>query len=433
MRTALAHALQAACRAAAASLLALCTLVLGLPSAHAEAPVKLRLFGGGANQRPDLVRKLLDEYQRQRPGVTIEIETGGATSDLQRQYLSTVLNARDPSIDIYLIDIVNPAQYLGAGWLEPLNAYLGEPATVLAAQLPVYGQSNVVNGRLAALPGYADAMFLYYRKDLLQRHGLAEPRTWDELAVAARRIQQAEGNPQLQGLSLQGAPIEGTVCTFLLPYWSQGKALQDPQGRLTLDKPAAVKGLRQWLSMVDAGVVKRNVAEVRTGDTVNEFKAGQVIFAVNWSWAWDRFARDADSRVKGKVGVMALPAMSDGQAVTCVGGWQWAVSAFSRQKAEAARVVRYLSSVDSSRFLAIHGALLPTYQPLYTDAAVVQAVPWFADVASVMTTGRSRPLSPDYAQVSDAIRNTTSAVLARTKTPEQGVAQIHSRLARVLR
>ena len=61
MRTALAHALQAACRAAAASLLALCTLVLGLPSAHAEAPVKLRLFGGGANQRPDLVRKLLDE------------------------------------------------------------------------------------------------------------------------------------------------------------------------------------------------------------------------------------------------------------------------------------------------------------------------------------------------------------------------------------
>lgn len=234
-------------------------------------------------------------------------------------------------------------------------------------------------------------------------------------------------------MSLQGAPIEGTVCTFLLPYWSQGKSLQDAQGRLTLDRPAAVKGLRQWLSMVDAGVIKRNVAEVRTGDTVNEFKAGQAIFAVNWSWAWDRFGRDADSRVKGKVGVMPLPAMADGQAVTCVGGWQWAVSAFSRHKSEAARVVQYLSGLDASRFLAIHGALLPTYQPLYQDPDVLRAVPWFAEVGSVMTAGRSRPISPDYAQVSDAIRNTTSAVLARTKTPEEGVAQIQSRLARVLR
>lgn len=414
-------------------LLVVGALACAAPMAQAQSPIKLRLFAGGANQRPDLVRKLLDEYQKQRPQVRIEIETGGSTSDLQRQYLSTVLNARDPSIDIYLIDIVNPAQYLGAGWLEPLNAHLGEPATVLAAQLPVYGQSNVVNGQLAALPGYADAMFLYYRKDLLARHGLPEPRTWDELASTARRIQQAEGQPQLQGLSLQGAPIEGTVCTFLLPYWSQGKSLQDAQGRLTLDRPAAVKGLRQWLSMVDAGVIKRNVAEVRTGDTVNEFKAGQAIFAVNWSWAWDRFGRDADSRVRGKVGVMPLPAMADGQAVTCVGGWQWAVSAFSRHKSEAARVVQYLSGLDASRFLAIHGALLPTYQPLYQDPDVLRAVPWFAEVGSVMTAGRSRPISPDYAQVSDAIRNTTSAVLARTKTPEEGVAQIQSRLARVLR
>ena len=419
-------------RRTSAGLLMLFALFSVVPLAHAEATIKLRLFAGGANQRPDLVRKLLDEYQSRRPHVRIEIETGGSTSDLQRQYLSTILNARDPSIDIYLIDIVNPAQYLGAGWLEPLNAYLGEPATVLAAQLPVYAQSNVVNGQLAALPGYADALFLYYRKDLLARHGLPEPRTWDELAATARRIQQAEGKPQLQGLSLQGAPIEGTVCTFLLPYWSQGKSLQDAQG-LTLDRTAAVKGLRQWLAMVDAGVVKRNVAEVRTGDTVNEFKAGQAIFAVNWSWAWDRFGRDADSRVKGKVGVMSLPAMADGQAVTCVGGWQWAVSAFSRHKAEAARVVQHLSSLDSSRFLAVHGALLPTYQPLYADLDVLRAVPWFADVGSVMNAGRNRPISPDYAQVSDAIRNTTSAVLARTKTPEEGVAQIQSRLARVLR
>jgi len=416
-----------------ASALMLCSaMLLALPQ-PAEAQTRLRVFSGGQNQRPDLMRKLFDQYQKANPGLSIDIETGGATSELQRQYLSTVLNAKDPSIDIYLIDIVNPAQYYGAGWLEPLNAYMGEPAVALKPYLPVYATSNVVDGKLAAMPAFADAMFMYYRKDLLAKHKIAEPRTWDELSAAAKKIQSAEGNPNLQGLSIQGAPIEGAVCTFLLPYWSQGKELQDAAGKLTLDRGAAAKGLQQWLGMVDAGVIKKNVAEVKTPDTVNEFKAGQVVFAINWSWAWDRFSDDADSRVKGNVGVMPLPAMAGGKSATCVGGWQWAVSAFSRHKAEAAKLVRYMSAEPASKFLAVEGALLPTSQSVYTDADVLKAAPWFKDAAGVVVAGRSRPLSRDYGQVSDVIRTTTSAVLARTKTPDEGVAEIGTRLSRVMR
>ena len=403
---------------------------------EALAQTKLRVFSGGQNQRPDLMRKLFDQYQKANPGVSIDIETGGSTSELQRQYLSTVLNAKDPAIDVYLIDIVNPAQYFGAGWLEPLNAHLGEPAMVLKPLLPVYASSNVINGKLVAVPAFADAMFMYYRRDLLEKHKIAEPKTWDELTAASRTIQVAEsraGNPNLQGLSIQGAPIEGAVCTFLLPYWSQGKDLNDAAGKLTLDRPAAVKGLQQWLAMVDAGVIKKNVAEVKTPDTVNEFKAGQAVFAINWSWAWDRFADDADSKVKGKVGVMPLPAMAGGKSATCVGGWQWAVSAFSKHKAEAAKLVKFMGDREASKFLAVEGALLPTSAALYTDPDVVKAVPWFKDAAAVVVAGRSRPLSRDYGQVSDVIRTTTSAVLARTKTPEEGVAEIGSRLARVMR
>ena len=410
-------------------------LVAGLAStsiAHAQQTT-LRVFSGGANQRPDLMRKLFDQYQARNPNVKVEIETGGATSELQRQYLSTVLNAKDPAIDIYLIDIVNPAQYYGAGWLEPLDAYLGKPADVLKPYLPVYATSNVVDGKIAAMPAFADAMFMYYRKDLLEKHGVAEPKTWDELSAAAAKIQKAEGNANLQGLSIQGAPIEGAVCTFLLPYWGQGKDFNDANGKLTLDKAAATKGLSQWLAMVDAGVIKKNVAEVKTPDTVNEFKAGQVVFAINWGFAWDRFKDDQDSKVQGKVGVIPLPAMAGGRSATCVGGWQWAVSAFSKNKAAAAALVKHLASPDSSKFLSVEGSLLATYQSVYTDADVLKNVPWFKDAANVVIAGKSRPMSKDYGQVSDVIRTTTSAVLARTKTPAEGVAEIESRLARVMR
>ena len=414
------------------SLIALAVGATLTVSAYAQQ-TSLRVFSGGQNQRPDLMRKLFDEYQKANPNVKIDIETGGATSELQRQYLSTVLNAKDSAIDIYLIDIVNPAQYFSAGWLEPLDAYVGNAATAMKPYLPVYAQSNVVNGKVAAMPAFADAMFMYYRKDLLDKYGIKEPKTWDELAVAAKKIQDGEKNPNLQGLSIQGAPIEGAVCTFLLPYWSQGKAFNDAAGKMTLDKDAATKGMDMWLKLVDQGVMKKNIAEVTTPATVNEFKAGQVAFAINWGFAWDRFKDDADSQVKGKVGVMPLPSMAGGKSATCVGGWQWAVSAFSKSKAESAKLVQFLASTNSSKFLASEGSLLPTIQSVYTDADVVRQVPWFKDAANVVTAGQARPISAQDGQVSDAIRTTTSAILARTKTPAEGVSEIEGRLSRVMR
>lgn len=392
----------------------------------------LRVFSGGQNQRPDLMRKLFDEYQKTHPGVKIDIETGGATSELQRQYLSTVLNAKDSAIDIYLIDIVNPSQYLNAGWLEPLDSYVGG-ANALKPYLPVYSQANMVNGKVAAMPAFADAMFMYYRKDLLEKYKIAEPKTWDELAAASRKIMDGEKDPNLQGLSIQGAPIEGAVCTFLLPYWSAGKDFNDANGKMTLDKDQATKGMDMWLKLVDQGVMKKNIAEVKTPDTVNEFKAGQVAFAINWGFAWDVFKDAADSKVKGKVGVMPLPSVAGGKSATCVGGWQWAVSAFSKSKSEAAKLVQYMSSPQSSKFLAVEGSLMPTIQSVYTDADVVKSVPWFKDAAGVVIAGKARPISPRYGEVSDVIRTTTSAILARTKTPAEGVAEIDSKLTRVMR
>ena len=412
-----------------AAALCVSAALLSLP---AWADTKLRVFSGGQNQRPDLMRKLFDKYQEQNPGVTIDIETGGATSELQRQYLSTVLNAKDTAIDIYMIDIVNPAQYFNAGWLEPLDSYVGG-APALQPYLPVYSQANLVNGKVAAMPAFADAMFMYYRKDLLDKYGIKEPKTWDELVASAKKVLDAENNPNLQGLSIQGAPIEGAVCTFLLPYWSLGHQFNDAAGKLTLDKDSAVKGLEMWLKMVDSGVMKKNIAEVTTPITVNEFKAGQVVFAINWGFAWDVFKDAPDSQVKGKVGVMPLPAMAGGKSATCVGGWQWAVSAFSKNKQAAADLVKYMSTSQASTFLAVEGSLLPVYQSVYTDRAVLEKAPWFKDAANVIIAGQARPISSQYGQVSDVVRTNTNAALARTKSPAEAVSDIENRLSRVMR
>lgn len=407
-------------------------LIASLIIPVANAQTTLRVFAGGQQQRPDLTRKMFDEYEKRNPGVKITLESGGATSELQRQYLSTVLGAKDATLDVFILDIINPAQYHAAGWIEPLDQYLGvkDAKSYMSQYLPAYATADVIDNKIVALPNFADSMFLYYRKDLLDKYGVKAPVTWDELASSAQKIQQGEKSANLQGLSFQGAPIEGAVCTFLLPYWSQGK---DFQKGTKLDKPAAVSGLNMWLGMVDKGVAKKNIAEVKTGDTVNEFMAGDVVFAINWGYAWDLFQQDPNSKVKEKVGVAKLPAMTGGQSATCIGGWQWAVSAFSKNKAEAAKLVRFMSSPEVSKFLAINGSLLPVFANTYADKDVLARNPWYDLALPVVQSARSRPVSSRYAEVSDVVRTQTSAALARVTKPEATVDEIDSRLQRVLR
>jgi multiple sugar transport system substrate-binding protein len=172
---------------------------------------------------------------------------------------------------------------------------------------------------------------------------------------------------------------------------------------------------------------------VKTGDTVNEFMAGDVVFAINWGYAWDLFQQDPNSKVKGSVGVAKLPAMAGGQSATCIGGWQWSVSAFSKNKAEAAKLVRFLSSPEVSKYLAINGSLLPVYANVYADADVLKRNPWYDLALPVVQSARSRPVSPRYAEVSDVVRTQTSAALARVAKPEATVDEIDNRLQRVLR
>lgn len=312
--------------------LLLLSVALATGPASAETQLKVYLSSQG---QPAVWRKALDQFEARNPGIKVMIELGGATSDLQAQYLNTVMSAKDPSLDVLILDVIRPAQFAAAGWLSPF------PEKDLQAYLRPYAEANTVAGKVVALPAFADAMFLYYRKDLLDKYDIPPPKTWEELAVAAQKITDGEHNPNLQGLSFQGKAIEGAVCTFLLPYWSQGKTIVE-NGKLAFDRDAAIKALALWKGFVDKGVAKRSIAEVATDDTRKEFQAGNVVFAVNWGYAWALFQGEG-SAVVGKVGVSRLPAVAGGQQSTCLGGWEWGVSAYSKHQDEAKKLAEYLS------------------------------------------------------------------------------------------
>jgi multiple sugar transport system substrate-binding protein len=409
---------------------ALATAAFATP---AEAQTTLRIFTGG-QQRPDVMKQIVDAYAAKTPGVKVEVEVGGATSEQQQQYLNTVLASKDATLDVILIDVIRPAQWKAAQWAEPLDKYLGsEKDAIMARYLPAYREANIVDGTVVALPYFADAQFLYYRKDLLEKHGVKPPTTWAELKQAAATVIEKEGNPNLSGFQTAGAPIEGTVCTYLVPTWGAGGALTDASGRLTLNSDAAKKAFELWGDLKAAKVMPANIAEIVTDRIRQNMQAGNLLFGMTWGYVWNRLENDADSQVKGKIGVVPLPGFTADKAATCIGGWQLAVSAFSKNKEEAAKLVKYLSSPEVAKQQAILASHLPVFPEIYTDADVLKANPWFSAALPVVQTARSRPVSPRYNEVSEIIRTNMNAYLAGTKPADAALQDMAARLSTIIK
>lgn len=404
------------------------TVAFLLVGTLALAQTQLTVFIGG-QQRPDVIGPMLEQFNTENPDIVARYEVGGATSDVQQQYLNTVLTSRSGDIDIFLIDVVRPAQYAASGWAEPLNQFFESEAAMMAYLedfLPGPIEANLIDGTLYALPAFTDAQFLYYRADLLEAYGFEPPTTWDELKMQALTIQEQEGDPNLQGFNYQGFAGEGTICTFLQALWSAGGNWTDESGAITLQTDEARRVMQWYADTMDSGITVANIAEMSTDLSRQQFQAGNVVFMLNWGYAWAHFQGSSDrpTEVAGVVGVAPLPAFEGFDSATCIGGWQWAINPFSANKDAAWRVLEYLASPASGRTLAVQASNVPARESLYANPAVLETAPHFAAFYDVIVNARSRPVTPFYNDVSEAIRFPMNAFFALDLTIDEALEEM---------
>lgn len=405
---------------------ALVVLALGA-FALAQAPVVVFI---GSRQNQELLEEIVAPFE-ESSGIDVQFEEGGNTAEVQRQYLNTVLQSQSDDIDIFLIDVTEPSRYAAAGWAEPLNEYFDSEQAMmdyLDAFLPGPVQANLIDGTLYALPSYTDAQFLYYRTDLLETYGFDPPLTWDEMVSQSITILKGENDDSLQGFNYQGAAIEGANCTFLEPLWTAGGDWQNENGDITVDSYEGRRALDFLLSTMNIGVTKDNIAETATDDSRTEFQAGDVVFMLNWGYAWARAQGDEDSQVVGNVGVAPLPAFAGHESATCIGGWQWTINAFSSNKEAAFETMRFLTSEDVQRVLAAQDSRIPARTSLYSDPVVLESVPHYGQFYDVIVNARPRPVTPYYAEVSELVRTTVNAVLARSVSIDQALRDMQTGL-----
>ena len=242
-----------------------------------------------------------------------------------------------------------------------------------ARQLTI--QNNTIHGKLVSVPMFTDAGLLYYRTDLLQKYGFqGPPKTWEELASMAKKIQDGEraaGKKDFQGFVFEGKASESVTCNAVEWIYSfNGGTVIDPNKKVTINNPNAAKALdtaRSWVGTISpTGVTTYGEEEAR-----NLWQAGNAAFMRNWPYAYP-LSQDPKSPISGKFDVAVLPkGGDDGKNAACLGGWQLMVSAYSKAPDAGADLVRYLCSPEIQKKRAIDLGQLPTLPALYNDADVL--------------------------------------------------------------
>lgn len=411
--------------------LALCgALIMAWP---AQAQVTLAVSCGSVGIEAQLCRQGAEAWARESGNQVAMISTPAGATERLALY-QQLLAARSPDIDVLQIDVVWPG--ILAAHLTDLSGRLS--AEDRGAQFPAMIANNTVDGHLVALPWFTAAGILYYRRDLLEKHGAAVPSTWAELTETAHRITEAEraaGNSRMWGFVFQARAYEGLTVNALEWVNSHGGGtIVDPEGRITIDNPRAAAALTQAAGWIDT-IAPPGVLNYAEEETRAVFQPGNAVFMRNWPYAWP-LLNAGDSPVRDRVGVAVLPQGSgpDGRHSATLGGEQLAVSRYSRHPEEAASLVAYLTSRAEQKRRAIVGGLSPTYRDLYEDAEVLAANPFLRDLRDTFENAVARPSAATgtrYNQVSAEFRNAVHTVLSRRSEAAPALHRLAARLQRL--
>ena len=368
-------------------------------------------------------------------GHTVEIFTQPNSSTDTLALLRQLFAARSPDLDVVNLDVVWPG--IVARHLVDLRPYTRGAER---EHYPALIANDTVDGRLVALPGFTDAGLLYYRRDLLARHGIAPPETWAAMAAAAQTIVAAEraaGNTGLLGYVFQGKAYEGLTCNALEWIASYGGgSIVDAGGRITVDNPAAAQALRTAAGWVGT-IAPLGVLNYAEEDARGVFQSGRAVFMRNWPYAWS-LAQAADSPVRGRVGVAPLPRgeAPGGRHTATLGGWHYGVSRYSRHPDVAADLVLYLTSRAVQKERAIAASFNPTRPDLYRDPEVLAANPHLAPLAEVLADALPRPSAvtrDTYPEVSQLFRDAVHEVLSGRRDAADALQRLQARLERARR
>jgi len=411
-------------------LLALVLLLSISGSLSAQKAVKLVIAGRDGDYGNGM-QAAADAYTALHPEVTFEILKLSGDDIYQKTVID--LKTGTGTYDVILIDDPKALQFQKAGWLSDLDAVYKKAGKAVDADfipnlLDLCRLPAARSGKLYSLPFIGNVSLFAYRSDLFAKYGLKEPKTWDDVLAAAKKIQGGEGEA-VSGVVFRGVKGNPIVTAFLPVFWAFGGEIFDAGGKPAIDSPEGVKALKFFLELAKyapKGTPMNNTAQVR--DTL--LAGGAAIAPEVWP-AWPGSLDDpAKSKVVGNVRVMPHPSEAKASA-PMLGIWHVAVPAASKNKDAAYQFLFFLTSKETQKLMAMKAGLPPSRASVYDDAELLKLRPWYPAVRSALLAGKARPRTQVWSEIENILGGSLQEALIGDKTPEQALGEANAAIAQV--
>lgn len=381
------------------------------------------LSGTGAN---DARNVLINAFQKQYPNIHVNLVSAPTDTDTYRATVATQISGGATTPDVYMGDVIWPAQFGAHQLAVPLSKYL--PSSYWTRFAPGLVTGASYKGAIYGSPLFEDQGFLYYRKDLLTKYHMAVPTTWEQLETEAKTL--ASNGSVKYGFVWQGDSYEGLTCNFM-EYLADagGSPTNATYTTATLNSPAAIKAVTFMRSLITSGASPAAVTTFQEPQAMNTFGGGNAAFLRNWDYAYVA-AQTASSGGKLKanqIGVAPLPTFAgqSGTGYSNIGGWNLYINPHSKALGADLTFIQWMSGTAAQDILSKQYGFISTVEAVRSSPAVVASNANFAVVPTTKLVPRPAG-TPDYPALSTAIYSNLNGALAGSASPAAAAAAMQS-------
>ncbi len=392
------------------------------------------------------MQKLSPDFERSHPDIHLRWVV--LEENVLRQRVTTDIATQGGQFDILTIGNYEVPIWAKQKWLAPFDNL---PAAFDVDDIlkPVRDGLSY-EGKIYALPFYAESVMTLYRTDLFKKAGLTMPEapTYEQIRQFADKITDKPNG--VYGICLRGKPGWGeNMAYFSTLVTANGGQWFDTKWNTTIDTPEWKSALAYYTGILNA--------DGPPGASSNGFNENLTLFAAGHCGMWIDATSAAgtvydkkQSQVADQVGFAALPTGSFTGGPTWLWSWNLAIPASSKQAEAARQFINWATSKEYVQLVAKTdgwvnippGTRASSYTPEYKQVAP------FADfvVAAINNsnpngqTKNPRPYTgaqfvgiPEFQGIGTQTGQTIAGALAGSTTVDQALAATQSATARSIR
>lgn len=351
--------------------LALMGTFAGVPAA-AHAQTAVTLWHAYRAKEAEALQQVVKTYNDRQKAIEIKLVSipYDAFAD---KITAAVPRGKGPDLFIFAHDRIG--DWAASGLIEPVDFWLDDASR--KSFLPPTLEALTYDDSVYGLPMAFKMVALFYNSNIIK----TPPTTTDELIAAAKKATDAKAGKY--GLVYENANF------FFHAAWMQGFGgrVFDKGGKPTLDSQAVIDSLQFAQDLAK----KEGIMPQEIGSTLvtTLFNKGQAAFVINGPW----FMGEIDKGVPYKVAVLPTISKVGKKAAPFLSAEAVIMSAKTADKKAAFEVMKYLTSVEAGKVMAVTGRQTPARREVYDDAAVAKD-PLIAVFKAQLETSVAMPNTP---------------------------------------